>query len=201
VFLFSKPKEWHEVYNITTIGHEYGHILWIDDDTESIMNKSGAFKNIEEFKATTGGLVAFFENENNNLKEQILQDIIKRAVGLISWMETPEVQPYYCEGLIHLKGLFESGVLKFDKKLIIDESKYDELKSWYKKTYKELATHYLLKKDAKEFLEKFARKKDRSYEPVDEEVRYFVNYYWNLYKDIGQVVDDTIRKEDYIQGA
>jgi len=199
VFLFQKPKEWHEVYNITTIGHEYGHILWIDDDTEAIMNKSGGFKNIEEFKATTGGLVAFFENENQNLSTYVLEDIIKRAVGLISWMETPEVQPYYCEGLIHLKGLFESGVLKFNKKLIIDESKYHTLKEWYKKTYKNLATHYLQKKDAKEFLEKFARKKDKTYEPIDEEVRYFVNYYWNLYKEIGQVVDDKITKDDYIK--
>jgi hypothetical protein len=165
------------------------------------MNKSGAFKNIEEFKATTGGLVAFFENENENLKTNVLEDLIKRAVGLISWMETPEVQPYYCEGLIHLKGLFESGVLSFDKKLFIDESKYEELKKWYKKTYKELATCYLQKRDAKEFLEKFVRKKDKTYEPVDENIRYFVNYYWNLYKDIGQVVDDTIKKEDYLQGA
>ncbi len=196
-FLFQKEKEWHEVYNITTIGHEYGHILWIDDDTETIMNQSGAFKNIEEFKATTGGLVAFFENENENLTEYVMEDIIKRGVGLISWMETPEVQPYYCEGLIHLKGLFESGVLKFDKKLIIDESKYDELKKWYKKTYTELATHYIQKKDAKEFLEKYTRKKEKTYEPVNEEVKYFVNYYWNLYKEIGQVIDDKISKETY----
>ena len=199
VFLFQKEKEWHEVYNITTIGHEYGHILWIDDDTESIMNKSGAFKNIEEFKATTGGLVAFFENENKELKKYVLEDIIKRAVGLISWMETPEVLAYYCEGLIHLKGLFESGVLRFDKKLVIDESKYDDLKEWYKKTYTNLATHYVQKKDAKEFLEKFARKKEKTYEPIDEEIRYFVNYYWNLYKEIGQVVDDKISKDDYIK--
>jgi len=199
VFLFQKPKEWHEVYNITTIGHEYGHILWIDDDTEAIMNKSGAFKNIEEFKATTGGLVAFFENENQNLSKYVLEDIIKRAVGLISWMETPEVQPYYCEGLIHLKGLFESGVLKFDKKLVIDENRYEALKEWYKQTYTNLATHYLQKKDAKEFLEKFARKKDKTYEPIDEEVKYFVNHYWRLYKDIGQVIDDTISKDEYIK--
>ena len=199
VFLFQKEKEWHEVYNITTIGHEYGHILWIDDDTESIMNKSGAFKNIEEFKATTGGLVAFFENENQNLSKYVLEDIIKRAVGLISWMETPEVLAYYCEGLIHLKGLFESGVLKFDKKLVIDENRYDSLKEWYKQTYKDLAIHYLQKKDAKEFLEKFAKKKDKTYEPVDDNIRYFVNHYWRLYKDIGQVIDDTISKAQYIK--
>ena len=197
-FLFQKPKEWHQVYNITTIGHEYGHILWIDDDTEAIMNKSGAFKNIEEFKATTGGLVAFFENEDEKYSEWVMEDVIKRAVGLISWRETGEVQPYYCEGLIHLKGLFETKVLEFDKKLTINKQNYPALKEWYKKTYKELATHYLLKKDANEFLKRFATKVGNTYDPVDDEVRYFVNFYWKLYKEIGQVVDDTIKKEDYL---
>ena len=197
-FLFQKPKEWHQVYNITTIGHEYGHILWIDDDTEAIMNSTGAFKNIEEFKATTGGLVAFFENEDEKFYEWVMEDVIKRAVGLISWRETGEVQPYYCEGLIHLKGLFETKVLEFDKKLTINKANYPTLKDWYKKTYKELATHYLQKKDANEFLKRYATKSGKTYDPVDDGVRYFVNYYWNLYKEIGQVVDDTIKKEDYL---
>ena len=196
-FLFQNKSAWYEIYNITTIGHEYGHILWIDDDTETLMNKSGVFKNIEEFKATTGGLVAFFENEKEQLSKYVLEDIIKRAVGLISWMETPEVEPYYCEGLIHLKGLFETKVLQFDKKLVIDESRYDELKSWYKTTYKELAKTYLQKKDAKEFLKNYAKKDGKFYNSIDDEVKYFVNYYWNLYKDIGQVVDDTIDKKVY----
>ncbi len=197
-FLFQKEKEWHQIYNITTIGHEYGHILWIDDDTESIMNSTGAFKNIEEFKATTGGLVAFFENEDEKYSEWVMEDVIKRAVGLISWRETGEVQPYYCEGLIHLQGLFETKVLEFDKKLTINKSNYPALKEWYKKTYKELATHYLQKKDANDFLKRFATKSGKTYDPVDDKVRYFVNYYWKLYKEIGQVVDDTIKKEDYI---
>ena len=197
-FLFQMPKEWHQVYNITTIGHEYGHILWIDDDTEAIMNKSGAFKNVEEFKATTGGLVAFFENEDKKYSEWVIEDVIKRAVGLISWRETGEVQPYYCEGLIHLQGLFETKVLEFDKKLSINYQNYPALKEWYKKTYKELATFYLLKKDANEFLKRFAKKVGTTYDPVDDKVRYFVNYYWKLYKEIGQVIDDTIKKEDYL---
>ncbi len=58
--IFEKEDIWYQVYEITTIGHEYGHILWLDEDSENIMNKSGAFKNIEEFKATTGGLVHIF---------------------------------------------------------------------------------------------------------------------------------------------
>ncbi len=200
VELFQKPDIWYKVYNITTIGHEYGHILWIDDDTESIMNAKGAFKNIEEFKATTGGLVAFFENEDKDLSKSILRDIIKRAVGLISWRETPEVQPYYCEGLIHLKGLFETKALIFDKtKLIVDFDKYEELKKWYKTTYKELAKHYLQKLDASEFLNKYAIKTGTTYDAIDEKVNAFVQYYWKLYKDIGQVVDESVSKEDYLQ--
>lgn len=201
VQLFTDDKRWHEIYNITTIGHEYGHILWIDNDTETLMNKSGNFKNIEEFKATTGGLVAFFTNEQEELKKDIMIDVIKRAVGLMSWRETSEVQPYYCEGLIHLQGLFESKVLTFNKELEIDMSDeaYERLKDWYIQTYKDLATHYLLKKDATLFLEQYALKNKKTFDPKDEGIKYFVNYYWNLYKDIGQVVDDKITKDDYIK--
>jgi len=57
--LFLKPKIWKKVYEISTIGHEFGHILFIGLDTEMSMNKSGVFKFIEEYKATTGGLVNF----------------------------------------------------------------------------------------------------------------------------------------------
>ncbi|WP_419671609.1 hypothetical protein [Aliarcobacter butzleri] len=79
--------------------------------------------------------------------------LVKRSVGLIGWMEVDEVQPYYCEGLIHLNGLFESGVLSWDdenKKLNIDisDSKFEALKSWYITNYTALAKHYLDKIDA-----------------------------------------------------
>ena len=199
--LFGDDQKWHDLYNITTIGHEYGHILWIDDDTETIMNKSGNFKNIEEFKATTGGLVAFFTNEKDTLKEDIMIDVIKRAVGLISWRETQEVQPYYCEGLIHLQGLFDTKVLHFNKTLEVDmsEEAYQRLKQWYIDTYKKLATHYLLKKDASDFLEQYAVKNQKTFDPKDLKIKTFVNFYWNHYQDIGQVIDDTISKDDYIK--
>ena len=120
-FTFKQTKDWHQVYDITTIGHEFGHILWCDDETEMIMNKSGNFKNIEEFKATTGGLISLFlddSKEETYLEEQVLIDTIKRAVGLIGWMEVDEVQPYYCEGLIHLNALFDSEILSFDKSIL-----------------------------------------------------------------------------------
>ena len=112
---------WYKIYDITTIGHEFGHILWLDVDTESVMNVTGAFKNVEEFKATTGGLMAFFDNEEAELKELIINDTIKRGVSLIAWQEVGEVLPYYIEGLIHLTGLFETDILDFkNNKLIIN---------------------------------------------------------------------------------
>lgn len=196
--VFKKPQTWHKVYEVTTIGHEFGHILWLDSDSETLMNKSGTFKNIEEFKATMGGLMAFFANEDEAIKEYVLHDTIKRAVGLIAWMKTDEVQPYYCEGLIHLCGLFESGVLSFDTSLHVRTSRYDILKSWYSKTYEELALHYLAKKDAKEFLDRFAKKEEGVYMPTNQVVHDFVKYYWKLHQDIGRDIDELSHKSDWI---
>jgi hypothetical protein len=177
-----------KVYDITTIGHEFGHILWVDEESESVMNKSGMFKNVEEFKATTGGLMAFFENEDKNLIQAILDDTVKRAVGLVAWMEVDEVLPYYIEGLIHLTGLFESGVIEFDgSKLLYDYSKYEELKKWYKKTYLDLADVYVKKADAKDFLDKFVYK-DKNYFPLNKKADKFVKYYYKKYKEIGDKI-------------
>ncbi|WP_298754545.1 invasion protein CiaB [uncultured Arcobacter sp.] len=204
-FLFNETSSWHQVYDITTIGHEYGHILWCDDETESVMNKTGNFKNIEEFKATTGGLVSFFLDENNDekhLQKQVLIDSVKRAVGLMGWMEVDEVQPYYCEGLIHLNGLFDSQVLSWEnEKLSIDlsDEKYEKLKTWYISTYSDLAKHYLDKKDATQFLNNFAKKDGKYFMPIDENINDFVKYYFARYKDIGQELDTSDKKSNYIK--
>ncbi|NPA12253.1 MAG: invasion protein CiaB [Epsilonproteobacteria bacterium] len=177
-----------KVYDITTIGHEFGHILWVDVDTEVKMNKSGMFKNAEEFKATTGGLMAFFENEKEELIEAVLEDTIKRAVGLVAWMEVTEVLPYYIEGLIHLSGLFECGVIHFNgKNLEYDYSNYEKLKDWYKKTYLDLAKIYEEKRDAKEFLDKFVYK-DKNFYPLNKKADEFVRYYYQRYKEIGDKI-------------
>ena len=204
--LFQNPKKWHQVYDITTIGHEFGHILWCDENTETIMNKTGNFKNIEEFKATTGGLVSFFLDDSNNEQnclEQVLIDTIKRAVGLIAWMEVDEVQPYYCEGLIHLQGLFDSSVLVWDddnKKLSInlDKTSIENLKQWYINTYKSLARHYLDQKDATIWLNQYAKKNDKYFLPVDLDIKKFVEYYFGEYKAIGQELDDKDSKDNYL---
>ena len=178
-----------EIYDITTIGHEFGHILWIDEDTETKMNRSGMFKNVEEFKATTGGLMAFFENEKEELIENILEDIIKRAVKLIAWMEVDEVLPYYIEGLIHLSGLFETETIKFNgKKLEYNYSNYEKLKEWYKKTYLELAETYIKKEDAKNFLDKFIKKEEKNFYPLNKKAEEFVKHYYQRYLEVGNKI-------------
>ena len=204
-FLFNETASWHQVYDITTIGHEYGHILWCDDETESVMNKTGNFKNIEEFKATTGGLISFFLDQNDDekhLQRQVLIDSVKRAVGLIGWMEVDEVQPYYCEGLIHLDGLFTSKVLTWEnEKLSIDlsDKKFEELKKWYITTYTALAKHYLDKKDATQFLNQFATKDGKYFMPNNKTINEFVKYYFAKYKAIGQELDTSDKKSNYIK--
>ncbi len=180
------PRLWHELYDISTVGHEYGHILWIDSDTENKMNGSGQFKNIEEFKATAGGLMAFFHNEREGLKNHIVDDVVSRAVGLMAWREVGEVLPYYCEGLIHLDILFSSGVITYDGQINIDYGKYDEMKKTYQEAYKKLAKNYLAKVDASVYLNAYARKEEGAYLPVKEEIRSFVEHYYARYKEIGQ---------------
>ena len=183
------PTLWHKIYQISTIGHEFGHILWIDDDTESLMNRSGAFKNIEEFKATTGGLVSFFNNRNDSgLREYIIDDLVSRAVSLIAWQEVGEVLPYYCEGLIHLDILFKSGTIRYKNRVEIDYSRYEDLKDLYIETYTSLAQHYIDKDDALLFLNRYAKREGEVYLPIDSEVRDFVNRYYNRYREIGQRV-------------
>ncbi|KFL33556.1 CiaB protein [Sulfurospirillum sp. SCADC] len=198
--IFHQASLWHQVYEVSTIGHEFGHILWMDHDTETRMNQSGVFKNIEEFKATTGGLVAFFMKEDETLKMALLRDVIKRSVGLIAWMKTGEVEPYYCEGLIHLSGLFHSGVLAFDETLTIDlrVETYERLKAWYLQTYTELLQHYLAKRDAKLFLERFTCKEGGVYRPNDEGIQKFVDYYWALHQRMGRDIDESVHREEWL---
>ena len=182
----TNPDLWHELYDISTVGHEYGHILWIDSDTEMKMNLSGQFKNIEEFKATTGGLMAFFANEKEALRDHVVDDLVSRAVSLMAWREVGEVLPYYCEGLIHLDILFASGIVTYDDTLTIDYSKYDAMKEAYQAAYTNLAKHYLNKADAQLYLSEYAVKVAGVYLPKEESVKSFVEHYYARYKAIGQ---------------
>ena len=181
---------WHRLYDIGTIGHEFGHTLWIDTDTETAMNGSGQFKNIEEFKATTGGLMAFFAREDAALTKHLVDDLVSRAVGLIAWQEVGEVLPYYCEGLIHLEILFASGVLRFDEPLTIRYDRYAAMKEAYTETYTALARHYLAKEDAGDFLGRYTVKEAGVYLPKTQAVREFVKRYYARYQAIGQKVHE-----------
>ena len=152
------------------------------------MNHSGQFKNIEEFKATAGGLMAFFDNEIEALKKHMVDDLVGRAVGLMAWREVGEVLPYYCEGLIHLDILFKSGIVRYEETIQIDYSKYDAMKQAYQRAYQALAQSYIDKVDANSYLAEYAVKSEGVYLPVDEEIRAFVEHYYTRYKEIGQHV-------------
>jgi len=182
----TNPDLWQEIYDISTVGHEYGHILWIDSDTETKMNGTGQFKNIEEFKATSGGLMAFFHNERDELKEHVVDDVVSRAVGLMAWREVGEVLPYYCEGLIHLDILFGSGIITYDGQIKINYAKYDAMKEAYIVAYKNLADNYLKKVDASEYLAQYTVKNEGIYLPKNEKIKSFVEHYYARYKEIGQ---------------
>jgi len=184
----TNPTLWQEIYNISTIGHEFGHILWIDSDTEIVMNSSGEFKNIEEFKATAGGLMAFFNNEKNSLKNHIIDDLVSRAIGLMAWREVGEVLPYYCEGLIHLDILFSSSVISYDGGIKIHYEHYNEMKRVYQNSYKYLAQNYIDRLDADVYLSKYIKRVNGIYLPKRDTVLKFVEKYYSRYKEIGQQI-------------
>ena len=143
------------------------------------------------------------EHDEIALERFVISDTIKRAIGLIGWMEVDEVQPYYCEGLIHLTGLFQTGVLEFDKqasilKITTNESELSNLKTWYKNTYASLANHYLKKQDATIWLNNFATKENKYFLPNNENLKNFVLYYFDRYKKIGTEIDFTDKKENYL---
>lgn len=201
-FLLNETEKWHQVYDIETIGHEYGHVLWLDEDTEVRMNKTANFKNIEEFKATAGGLVSFFIDEDDGLRYEFTSTLLKRAIGLIAWMEVGEVQPYYCEAMIHLKGLFDTSILKFDGNKVqvdINDQTYEDLKKWYINTYLDLARIYLEKRNADEFLMKYVDKDGKTFMPKDDNIKRFVTWYYELYKKHGNEIDDQDSIENYLR--
>jgi len=187
--LLEDEERWNRLYEIATIGHEFGHILWIDSETEVAMNRSGQFKNIEEFKATAGGLMAFFDAPDPALKTEVLEDLATRAVGLVAWREVGEVLPYYCEGLIHLELLYGAGALRFEGHSVqIDADAYDAVEALYRKTYTELARHYVERRDAAEYLYRYLGKVGQHFLPLTPEVRRFVKAYYARYREIGQRV-------------
>lgn len=198
--LFFKEEIWKRVYEVSTIGHEFGHIFFIAEDSEKCMNQSGFLKNIEEYKATAGGLVNFFYHEQEELKMPLFSELIKRAVGSIAWQKVDEVKPYYTEALIHLSLLFESGTLEFQNdqfKVNFTLGFYERFKELCLRNYHDLAKHYALRLDAKEFLNRFCALEGGVFLPKLEECRNFVKFYYDLYEKIGNDVDTSGEFERY----
>jgi len=61
-------------------------------------------------------------------------------------------------------------------------------------------TGHLEKLDATLWLNKYAIKDDKYFMPVQKDVKDFVEYYFNRYKEIGQELDKTDSKENYLNG-
>ena len=195
--IFGPDDVFYQVYDIETIGHEFWHTLWLERDTETSMNVSGNYKNIEEWKATTGWLMAFFLNPDEELKEKIIVDLITRSVKLISWMKQSEVAPYYCEWLIHLRILFESGMIILDNENKVEmhfsDTTFDALKTLYLYHYKKLIEAYKRKEDASVSLSEYTIREGDYFLPKDEKLREFVQGYHRLYEEYGNTVaeDET----------
>ena len=202
-FLFGSDGNYNKVYDIETIGHEYGHTLWLTPDSEVKMNyKTGVYKNIEEFKATAGWLMAYFMSWDESLREDIVVTHVMRCIWLLKYREVEDIVPYYAEALIHLQALFDSGVIYIEGnivKLHLTDSTYQMLKVGYTKVYSQLIYTYLNKIDAWEFLKEFVVKNDDGfYLPKDKKIKKFVEHYYKLYKEIWNEIDESSSKEDYI---
>jgi hypothetical protein len=192
-FISNNDELWHKIYRISTIGHEYGHILWCDENSEIIKNKKGNFKNVEEFKATSGGLLSYFIKNDDTYYKQILIDTIKRAIKLLVYFKQEEIRPYYIEALIHLSILFDTKILTFDNKISVDMDiiKYQNLKNSYENIYKDLIYNiYLPQNEPTIFLDKYIHfdEKNIRYVPKDKKIQEFVLYYQDLYQEIGSQI-------------
>jgi hypothetical protein len=203
--LFQNEDLWFHIYDISTIGHEYGHVLWVDQDTEALMDAhNGNFKNVEEWKATTGGLMTFFREEESSwdLKVAVIEEMIARSVGLFAWRETSEVLPYYIEGHIHLAGLFETQILNWEVgknlKVELTPSRFKALAQWYHQTYLTLVQDfYLPKKDPSPFLSRYVSRDKKFFNAVHPQIHAFQNYFWEIYHRYGQEMDTHDTPENY----
>ena len=124
----------------------------------------------------------------------VFHELIARAVGLIAWREVDEVRAYYCEGLIHLSSLFDSGALSFEGGALVvkfDREHYAKFKEICLANYKNLALHYARRAPAGEFLAKFCDKDGKSYLPKHAQARAFAEHYYARYKAIGNELDES----------
>ena len=86
-------------------------------------------------------------------------------------------------------GLLPSGALRFEGiSVSVHPERYETMKEHYRRAYRELAEHYVGRKDAAEYLERYARKEGEHYLPLTPAVRDFVEAYYERYREIGQKV-------------
>ncbi len=192
-FLHRNDESFYKVYDTETIGHEFGHTLWLTPGCEVKMNESGQFKNIEEFKATAGGLVAYFFSASIELNEVLLLDHIMRCVKMMRYRGVEDVTPYYCECLIHLHILFESEIISYESgkiELHNTDENFETLKNLYTATYTQQIFTYLNQMDAMNFLGEFTLKEEGIFFPKDKDVRKFIDTYYKLYKKIGNDIQE-----------
>ena len=203
--ILNDSKTYYNIYDIETIWHEFGHTLWMGDETEIKMNlKTWNFKNIEEWKATTWWLVSYFYQVRTQLWESGLKQEVsdferklilmhfRRSIALMERKNFDEVAPYYNEGLIHLDILYKSWVLVLkDNKVQFNlaSENYKKLKNLYLENYKKLIETYLNKKDAGGFLFNYVITDKEGYNlPKDKNLRNFVIYYQELFEKYGNEV-------------
>ena len=189
-------------YDVETIGHEFWHTLFNTKDNELIMNsKTWNFKNIEEFKATTWGLVSYFmkplltppyKSGGLDFEKNLIITHLVRCIWLLKYKEVVDVLPYYNEVLIHLDIMLESGIFEIKNNKILlnfNSENYNTLKQNYIKHYKKLINIYLEKIDAWEFLFDYVIIDDNKNNiSKNIKLREFWEYYYNLYKSIGNEV-------------
>jgi len=193
----------YQIYDIETIGHEFGHTLFLTKNTKILMNKkTWNFKNIEEFKATAWWLCSYFITHHliSTKEREVEQDFNKnivilhliRCIWLLKYREVSEVLPYYNESLIHLEIMFETSIFEIkDNKIILNfnAENFEKLKQKYIFHYKKLINIYLEKLDAWEFLYDYVIV-DKSWNNISKNkiLKEFWNYYYDLYKKIGNEV-------------
>jgi len=194
-FLHGSDEAFYKMYDIETIGHEYGHTLWLTPSSEVIMNKkTGLFKCIEEFKATAGGMVAYFLWNNHKNREDILTTCLYRNIKMMRYREVEDVLPYYCECLISLSIFYNSGIISIDDgkiNLHVTDDLYTSFTLSYIGVYTHQIHTYLNKKDAGEFLYEYVEKVDGVFLPKEPALRDWVENYYALYQEIGnEVLED-----------
>ncbi|MCH8518197.1 invasion protein CiaB [Candidatus Gracilibacteria bacterium] len=191
-FLEKDFNHYFEVYDIETIGHEYGHSLWLKAGSEVLMNEKGYYKYIEEFKATAGGLAAYFLSGGNDyLDEDIVITHLIRSVRMMRYREVEDILPYYFECLIHLHIFFTSGLVEYKAgkiNLNFKEKTFTEFKELYMSVYTQQIFTYLNTLEAGNFLLEFVEKQDEIFLPKHPKARRFVEHYFEIYKEKGNEV-------------